>query len=222
MKQSTVDLPRLRPRERILETAARLFYESGVRSVGIDRILEESGAAKASFYRYFPSKDALVEAYLRQRHERWMGWFAARLRALCAERGYALRRIADALGEWFREPDFRGCAFINATAEGSLAPASISVVQTHKMDLRREVEALAAHLGHANPQASGARALLVIEGAIIRAQMTGDAGEAENAAHLLDLLDGLQKRPRRRRGSKSLEQATALARDRGRKTVRPV
>lgn len=221
MKQSTVDIPHLRPRERILETAARLFYECGVRSVGIDRILEESGAAKASFYRYFPSKDALVEAYLRQRHERWMGWFAARLRALCVERGYALRRIADALGEWFHEPDFRGCAFINATAEGSLAPASISVVQTHKTDLQREVEVLAAQLGHPDPRASGARALLVIEGAIIRAQMTGDAGEAENAAHLLDLLEVSPRRPRQGRSRNTDEQALPLARVGGRKTVRP-
>ena len=221
MKQSTVDLSRLRPRERILETAARLFYESGVRSVGIDRILEESGAAKASFYRHFPSKDALVEAYLRQRHERWMSWFSARLLALCAERGYALRRLADALGEWFREPDFRGCAFINATAEGALAPGSISVVQAHKVDLKSEIEALATYLGHPSPPATGAHALLVIEGAIVRAQMTGNAGEADNAAHLLDLLDSVPRKPHQRRSSKSSKQVSALVRDHDRKTVRP-
>ena len=216
MKQSIVDLSRLRPRERILETAARLFYESGVRSIGIDRILEESGAAKASFYRYFPSKDALVEAYLRQRHEHWMGWFTARLQALCAKRGNALRRIADALGEWFREPDFRGCAFINAMAEGSLAPACISVVQTHKVALKREIEALATRLGHPNPGATGALALIVIEGAIIRAQMTGRPGEAENAGFLLDLLDGSPREVRRTRSSNSAEQIPADSRPKSR------
>jgi AcrR family transcriptional regulator len=51
-------------RQRILDTAFRLFYAHGIRAVGVDRIIAESGAAKATFYKYFPAKDDLVVAYL--------------------------------------------------------------------------------------------------------------------------------------------------------------
>ena len=62
-------------RERILQTALKLFYENGIRATGIDRIIAESGVAKMSFYRYFPSKTDLVAEYLRNLNDLWMEWF---------------------------------------------------------------------------------------------------------------------------------------------------
>jgi len=66
-------------RDRILETAQRLFYRHGIRAVGVDRIIAESGVAKMSFYRHFPSKRDLVIAFLERRHRFWMDWFTRRV-----------------------------------------------------------------------------------------------------------------------------------------------
>src|SRR6218665_2250806 len=68
----TTDLP---ARDRILVTAHQLFYRDGIRATGIDRIIAESGVAKLTFYRHFPSKDDLVLAFLDYRHDRWLAWF---------------------------------------------------------------------------------------------------------------------------------------------------
>ena len=70
-----MDASTLPARERILVTAHELFYRDGLRATGIDRIIAESGVAKLTFYRHFPSKDALIRTFLDYRHERWMAWF---------------------------------------------------------------------------------------------------------------------------------------------------
>lgn len=175
----------LEPRERILETAMRLFYADGIRAVGIDRLIAESQVAKASFYRHFPSKDGLALAYLRRRHERWMAWFTGRLAARCAAEGFAMERVADVLAEWFAQPDFRGCAFINTLAEGSARGEAISVVQSHKDELQDGLQVLARRCGHARAAQAGEDALLIVEGAIVRAHMTGDAAAAAGTARRL-------------------------------------
>ncbi len=171
--------------ERILETAVRLFYAEGTRAVGIDRIIAESGVAKASFYRHYPSKDDLVLAYLRLRHQRWMASFADRLEALCASRGNGFERVAEVLQEWFAEPDFRGCAFINLLAEGGPAGEAFSVAQSHKDELQDCLLALAQRIGHARPRQAAEEALMITEGSIVRAQMTGDITAAAVARRLL-------------------------------------
>src|SRR5262245_51062729 len=103
-------------RERILAAANELFYEEGIHSVGIDRVIERAGVAKASLYNTFGSKDELVRAYL-------LGRQASREDRIT--RGIArhetprekLLGIYDVLAERFAEPAFRGCAFINASGE---------------------------------------------------------------------------------------------------------
>lgn len=178
--------PNAAPRERIVETALRLFYANGVRGVGIDRIIAESEVAKASFYRHFPSKDDLVVAYLGLRHDRWMAWFTQSLEDACAARGPAFERVAEVLLEWFEDPAFRGCAFINAMTEGGAPGEAISVVQSHKDELQDCLLALARRVGHAHPVQAAEEALVVVEGAIVRAQMTGDAkGVTATTARLL-------------------------------------
>ena len=177
------------PRDRILQTALTLFYADGLR-VGIDRIIAEAGVAKASFYRYFPAKDDLIQAFLEARHEHWMAWFVGRVDALCAQQPPSLALAAVVLEEWFAEPGFRGCAFINAMAEGGLAAPSIGVVQRHKQDLLTYLADLAGRTGNAHPADAAEEALLIVEGAIVRAHMTDDAGVAKTAARMLMRLDG--------------------------------
>jgi AcrR family transcriptional regulator len=177
------------PRERILDTALALFYAEGLR-VGIDRIIAEAGVAKASFYRHFPAKDDLVQAFLEARHEHWMAWFATRVDALCATRPPSLALAATVLEEWFVEPGFRGCAFINAMAEGGLPARSVGVVQRHKAELLAYLRTLATRSEAPHPAQSAEEALLIIEGSIVRAHMTGDPSVARTAARMLARLDG--------------------------------
>jgi AcrR family transcriptional regulator len=152
-------------RDRILRTAHDLFYRDGVRATGVDRVIAESGVAKLTFYRHFPSKNDLVRAYLNDRHQRWMAWFADAL----ARHGGGPDAIVAALGEWLRDPGYRGCAFINSVGElaGSLPEVS-AIARSHKADM---TAAIVAVLPASRQRAKLAQAVaLAIDGAIVRAQ----------------------------------------------------
>lgn len=176
-------------RDRILYTAMGLFYREGVRAVGIDRIIAEAETAKATFYRHFKSKDDLVLDYLRLRHEMWMHWFLERLETACAVDGPAFEQVAHVLADWFAEPDFRGCSFINVLSEGVPSGEVLNLVQSHKADLQDALQALAQGIGHLEPVEAAEEALMIVEGAIVRAQMTSDASIPWVAARLLKRLD---------------------------------
>ncbi len=159
------------PRARILQTALRLFYRDGIAATGVDRIIAEAGVAKATLYHHFPSKEALAVAFLAERHRQWMAKFR---RHLAAQPHQDLPAAADALACWMREPGFRGCAFINAVAEDA-SPAVRAQALAHKAELQ-EVIALTCrkHRTAATAAALARQAMLVIEGMIIRYQMTAD------------------------------------------------
>ena len=95
-------------RQRILETADRLFYEHGVRAVGIDRVIADAGIAKATLYAHFPSKDDLIVAVLRHPEENVLAFFRTAMER--HGRKTPLRAFFAALREWFESPGFRGCA----------------------------------------------------------------------------------------------------------------
>lgn len=180
-------VPSPAPSVRILDTATRLFYQEGLR-VGIDRVIAESRVAKASFYRYFPSKDDLIAAYLGRRHEEWMRWFVRRVDALATERGARLERIADVLREWFADDDFHGSAFINAMADASLAPVAREVVRRHDEALRDILLAFLEHLGLEPAEELVEDVLLIVDGAIVRAQHAPDRASAIAAADTAERL----------------------------------
>ncbi|MEM5277819.1 helix-turn-helix domain-containing protein [Cupriavidus taiwanensis] len=174
-------------RDRILDTAARLFYQEGYRATGIDRIIAESGVAKMSLYRHFASKNALIAAFLARRHDEWMAWFRQQVETRLAERP-RLDVIADALADWF-ERDFRGCAFINVVAEAGDAEAHQQAA-AHKARLEAFVADIAARLGLRDPQAVAAEAMLCIEGMIVRYQVQPDRAVVEAGRRLLGRLQG--------------------------------
>jgi AcrR family transcriptional regulator len=153
------------PRDRILNTAHDLFYRDGIRATGIDRVIAESGVAKVTFYRQFPSKDDLILAFLDFRHDRWMAWLVDAL----SRHGGTPAAIAPALAEWLRGDDFRGCAFLNSVGELAAAlPAVLDVTRRHKHDMTAAVARL---MRPAPGRARIARALaLAIDGAIVQAQ----------------------------------------------------
>src|SRR5690242_13103389 len=105
-------------RDRILDTAYDLFSRHGIRAVGVDRIIAESGVAKMSLYRHFPSKDDLVIAFLDTRHERWAeAWLATELERRTDTPTGRLLAMFDLLGEWFAREDFEGCSFVKVMLE---------------------------------------------------------------------------------------------------------
>jgi AcrR family transcriptional regulator len=105
-------------RERVLETAYRLFSKHGTRAVGVDRIIAESGVAKMTLYRNFASKDDLILAFLERREERWTrGWLQQTVEGRAAAPAQRLLAIFDVFGEWFARDDFEGCSFINVMLE---------------------------------------------------------------------------------------------------------
>jgi AcrR family transcriptional regulator len=173
-------------RDRILDTARRLFYRDGLRATGIDRIVAESGVAKMSLYRHFPSKDDLISAFLDWRHDHWTTWFRAAVETRLAC-GAGLPAVADALGEWFEQDDFRGCAFINAVAESGAAddPRHRAQAVSHKRALERYLADVAVRLGLAAPERVAQEAMLCVEGMIVRAQMGNDPHIVDTGRRLL-------------------------------------
>ncbi len=190
-----MDISALPARERILLTAHDLFYADGIRATGIDRVIAASGVTKVTFYRHFPSKDDLVREFLDHRHARWMAWFVDALgRRGAHERAGnagALLLLADAMAEWFADPAFRGCAFINAVAEvGGSVEGAAERAREHKREM---VEVIAGLLPAALParMALAQAAALGVDGAIVKAQMGGAALAREAVDDLRRLLEAL-------------------------------
>ena len=179
-----LDLKELPPRERILLTAHKRFYAEGIRATGIDRVIAESGVAKVTFYRHFPSKNELIHAYLTYRHERWMAWFTDALRRH-GKKHSGISALLPALREWFDDEDFRGCAFINSVVElGVAQPEILDIARTHK---ERMTDAIAGLLPVYKSSVSDAHAVaLAIDGAIVQAQYLHNADAAlTSLEHLL-------------------------------------
>ncbi|WPB57700.1 helix-turn-helix domain-containing protein [Xylophilus sp. GOD-11R] len=164
-------------RDRLLRTAHALFYRDGIRATGIDRVIAEAAVTKVTFYRHFPSKDVLVRAFLDYRHDLWMGWFVDALgRHGGASRG--LSALADAMQEWFTQPGFRGCAFINAVAETGGDPADTrAAAAAHKREMGEVIRALLP-ADDTSADRTAAMAALAVDGAIVQAQI----GAPDNAA----------------------------------------
>lgn len=163
-------------RQRVLLTAHALFYREGIRATGIDRIIKEAGVTKVTFYRHFTSKNALIHAYLEFRHELWMTWFKEALNRHGVGSQSPIDTLAKALAEWFRDENYRGCAFINAVVEldGTL-PEVAALARRHKMEMTEVLGDLLKP--NASPGREKALAM-AIDGAIVRAQMDGMAEDA--------------------------------------------
>ncbi|WP_042392960.1 TetR/AcrR family transcriptional regulator [Streptacidiphilus carbonis] len=176
-------------RERLLNAATELFYEEGVHTVGIDRVIERAGVAKATLYNTFGSKDALIRAYLADRHESRRSRITAKVEQQTDPR-LRLLAVFDALGDSIAAPNYRGCAFVNASAEAS-RDSSIQQVSTEYRGWVRGLFAdLARAAGAADAELLARRLMLLYDGASIAARMDGDpdaAGLARSTA--ADLLD---------------------------------
>jgi AcrR family transcriptional regulator len=168
-------------RQRILETADRLFYQHGIRAVGIDRIIAEATVAKMSLYKHFPSKDDLILAVLQYREEGVLELFRSAMQRHGKKKN-PLRAFFAALKEWFETPGFRGCAFQNAAIElADPAHAGTEFVRGHKQRFGEFLRGLVeAAVGKTAVKVAPAVAILV-EGAIVTAVIQGTPDAADVA-----------------------------------------
>jgi AcrR family transcriptional regulator len=158
-------------RQRILDTAYDLFSRHGVRAVGIDRIIAESGVAKMSLYRHFPSKDALVLSFLQEREERWTkDWLGAEVERRATLPAERMLSIFDVFGEWFQLADFEGCSFINVLLEFDDRSSKVHQASAERLrNIRSFVSGLAANAGARDPDALAHKWHILMKGSIVAA-----------------------------------------------------
>jgi len=164
-------------RELLLDVADRLFYADGIQATGVDAIVAEAGVAKSTLYRWFPTKDDLVVAFLERRDDAfWRVWdkVARRVTDPADQLLEQLRWIET----WIADPASRGCPFLNTAAEiaGTGNPAA-DVCRRNKTELRRRFGALCGELtdgGEASRLAEGL--VLLVDGAFATSQVFGDHG----------------------------------------------
>jgi AcrR family transcriptional regulator len=183
------EITRQTARERLLDAADELFYAEGIHTVGIDRVIERAGVAKASLYSAFGSKDELVRAYLLGRHERRQRKMTECLDRYDSPRSKLLG-IFEYLTEFYRQPTFRGCPFINANAESLPGGPAEEVTNLTRDWVRSLVRGLVHQIGVADPEALVDQILLLYDGATVAARLdrnldSAQAGRAAAAA-LLD------------------------------------
>ena len=208
MKANSKDLQVESARERLLAAADELFYSEGVHVVGIDRIVERAGVAKASLYSTFGSKDGLVRAYLEEHFRDRQGRVARILAAHETPRDRILG-IFDELAAALGGTAFRGCRFIMATAEARPGDASEAVAEEYRAWLRSVFTDLAEAAGASDPKGLGRQLALLYDGAAVAARMDEDRRGAATAMRsaVLALLDAAipAKRSARRKAAAAVK-----------------
>ena len=169
-------------RQRILETADRLFYRDGFRGVGIDRIIAEAGVAKMSLYNHFPSKDDLILEVLKYREGCVLAFFESAMIRHEKRTKDRLAAFFGALKDWFESPGFRGCVFQNAAVElaDPRHPATV-FVRDHKKRFHDFITTLVPESLGKNAVRIGAEIDMMVEGAILVAVIQGTSAAADIA-----------------------------------------
>lgn len=171
-------------RDRILETAFRLFYAKGIRAVGVDLIIAESGVAKATFYKHFPAKDDLVVAYLDKVDAIWSGQLRDAAAAVGPDPADQLVGLFDALGSACRRDGYRGCAFINAAAESQPGTPVHERTVAHKAAVLAWIKGLAEQAGAREPDSLARALTLLLDGGLASGSLDAspEAPEAAQAS----------------------------------------
>ncbi|MFE0761471.1 TetR/AcrR family transcriptional regulator [Streptomyces smyrnaeus] len=166
---------------RILSTADALFYEHGVQAVGMDRIRDACGVSLKKIYKCFPSKGALVEAYLRRR-DKWARTALEERVACHTDPQERVLAVFDWLYDWVDGPDFHGCAFINAFGElGADSQSVADAVRDHKTAVRSYLRDLAHETGAAQPEWLASQLAVLLDGAMSNASITDSPDPARHA-----------------------------------------
>jgi AcrR family transcriptional regulator len=163
--ESRTDSPS--PRDRLLETASRLFYAEGIHAVGVDRLVSEASVTRATFYRHFAGKEALVVAYLQTKDALAHDLFAA-AEAKTSDPVALLHAVVVAITEDVCGEGFRSCPFINAAAEypdpNSAVRQTVQAFRTWFHDILLQ---LLASTGHPDPAGAARRLVILRDGTMV-------------------------------------------------------
>lgn len=165
-------------RERLLAAADELFYEEGVHTVGIDRVIERAGVAKASLYNTFGSKEALIRAYLEKRQAKVASRIARHVERYETPRERLLA-VFEAQAEMFAEPTYRGCAFVAASAEAQPGDQIEQASAAYRGWLRQLLTDLAEAAGASDPAMLARQLQLLYDGAGVAARIDHDPSAAK-------------------------------------------
>jgi AcrR family transcriptional regulator len=176
-------------RDHLVGTALALFSKHGYHATGIDRILAESGVAKMTLYKHFRSKDELILAALRRRDEEFCRWFQTEVEARAGTPRERLLAVFDVLENWFKNPDFNGCCFIHAAGEYARKddPVHLAAAE-HKAHIQAYLRELALAAGAASADDVARQLMLLVDGAIVAAHVSGDTVGARSARGLAEAL----------------------------------
>jgi AcrR family transcriptional regulator len=168
-------------RERLLAAANELFYEEGVHTVGIDRVIEHAGVAKGSLYNTFGSKDELIHAYLEARHASMAERITRYVERYDTPRERVLS-VFEAQADLFTEPGYRGCAFARASAESHPGDLVEQAAGEYRGWVRSLFTRLAGEAGVPDAPALARQLHLLYDGSGTAARMDHDTSSAR-AAH---------------------------------------
>ena len=187
---NTEDRPvRGEARSAILEAADRLFYRDGIRAVGVDTVAAEAGITKRTLYYHFPTKEALVGAYLSRHDELNRGPLTEQAEQFGPLPGDHVLGLFEAFAVRFDLPGYRGCAFLNAAAEsGSDLLAVRECVTEHKDAVRDWTEAKLSSAGAGDARDLAEQLMLLLDGALIRVLLYPGSGIVRRAQSAADAL----------------------------------
>jgi len=169
-------------RERILKTAQHLFYRDGYRAVGVDMMVAESGVAKMTLYRHFPSKDDLIGAYLERTNEQLLAWMEG-LIASHRDPRLALEAVFDGVAKLASSPECLGCTFIAAAGEfPEPAHPAHEAAAAHKRAIVGRLRELAEQAGARDANALAEELLLIMDGAWSAARVFGPGSHGRRAS----------------------------------------
>lgn len=168
----------------------RRFYRDGFRNVGLDQVLADVGITKTAFYKHFECKDDLVLAALEMKNR----WLQDTFRELVRERGGSapkdqLRALLDVVDHIIEGDEFQGCIFVNVALEFPLPqePAHVAAA-LHKKGIEEIVHDMATRAGAKDPRQMARELCLVMEGAYVTRQVTGDKRSVDVARRVADLV----------------------------------
>jgi len=187
-------------RERILDAAYDLFTRNGIGGTGVNDVLAQSGAAKATLYRTFSSKADLALAVLERRGEIWtLGWLDAEVRRRAADASGQLLAIFDVLEKWFRSKNYEGCLFLRVIHEPEIEDEVRHAAVSQLKKVTSLMQRLAREAGLAEPKQFATTWHGLMNGAIVatNAGQKKAGTEAKHAAQII--LDGWPRTAGKRR-----------------------
>ena len=160
-------------RDRLLEAATRLFYTEGIHAVGVDRIIAEGNVTRATFYRHFPGKEDLVEAYVGVEDAAIRAAFDA-ARATSSDPREIAEALIQGIADDVARRHTRGCPFINAAAEYPDEGSGVrTAVREHREWFRGVLEEVARGVGHPDPAVAAGQLVLLRDAALVGGYLDG-------------------------------------------------